>query len=235
MQKDFKYKFERIEKKFWMRKEQYEALLPLFDERFEKDSYGEALICSIYYDTPDFYLIRRSIERPFFKEKIRIRSYGLPEDGTPVFLEIKRKLDGIGYKRRMRLSFKDAKALLKGQNIGSDNPQIEKEILELVKRYNPVPAVFLSYKRYAMTGKENPDLRITIDRDLMFRRERVEDPDDTGLSPIMDDETLVLMEIKAVGSIPLWMTEELSRLHIYQAPFSKIGTCYVKHIAGENK
>lgn len=94
------YKFERIEKKFWLSATQYQALLPLFDERLNRDRFGTSTICNIYYDTPDYTLIRRSIERPLFKEKLRLRSYGIPENDDMVFVEIKRKLNGIGYRRK---------------------------------------------------------------------------------------------------------------------------------------
>ena len=91
--------------------------------------------------------------------------------------------------------------------------------------------VYLSYQRYAMTAKDNPDFRVTIDQNLQYRMDDVENPDGTQMQPIMDDKTMVLMEIKAFGSIPIWLTDELSRLSIYQAPFSKVGACYTQHIA----
>ena len=225
------YKFERIEKKFWLNVEQYQALLPLFDEKLNHDRYGESTICNIYYDTPDYTLIRRSIERPLFKEKLRLRSYGIPEKDDSVFVEIKRKLNGIGYKRRISVPFGEAKKLLRGEPIHCDNPQIEAELLEFIKRYRPLPMVYLTYQRYAMTAKEDPEFRVTIDRNLKYRMSEPERPSDDGMEPIMEDATLVLMEIKALGAIPRWLTDEMSRLKIFQAPFSKIGACYTRHIA----
>ena len=225
------YKFERIEKKFWMSRKQYHELLPLLEKKMNHDEYGIVTICNIFYDTPDYALIRRSIERPYFKEKLRLRSYGLPTDADMVFVEIKRKLDGIGYKRRIQVPFYQAKNLLQGKPIGCENAQIEKEILAFVNRYHPEPMVYLSYQRYAMTAKDNPDFRVTIDQNLQYRMDDVENPDETQMQPIMDDKTMVLMEIKALGAIPMWLTDELSRLKIYQAPFSKIGTCYTQRIA----
>ncbi len=225
------YRFERIEKKFWMSEAQYRALEPTLDRYLTKDEHGLVTVCNIYYDTPDYALIRRSIERPFFKEKLRVRSYGIPKENDPVFVEIKRKLDGIGYKRRIRVPFSQAKRLLRGEAIKSNDPQIEAEILEFVRRYRPAPRVYLTYLRYAMAGKDDPEFRVTIDRKLRYRMTDPEHPSDASMEPIMEDDTQVLMEIKAVGAIPSYLTEEMSRLKIYQAPFSKVGACYTRHIA----
>lgn len=225
------YKFERIEKKFWMSEEQYSALLPVLCAHLQYDGFGVSTICNIYYDTPDFALIRRSVERPLFKEKLRLRSYGIPTDDDTVFVEIKRKLNGIGYKRRISIPFGEAKKLLRGEPIPCDNPQIEEELLAFIARYHPQPMVYLTYQRYAMTARSDPEFRVTIDRNLRYRMSEVDNPSEEGMRPIMANESAVLMEIKALGAIPKWLTDEMSRLKIYQAPFSKVGTCYIRHIA----
>ncbi len=225
------YRFERIEKKFRMTAEQYRMLLPVLEAQLQHDDFGTSTICSIYYDTPDYTLIRRSIERPLFKEKLRLRSYGIPGNDDMVFVEIKRKLNGIGYKRRISVPFGEAKKLLRGEAIGCGDPQIGSELLAFIDRYHPQPAVYLTYRRYAMTAKDDPEFRVTIDRDLKYRISEVEYPSEEGMMPVMEDGSLVLMEIKALGAIPLWLTDEMSRLKIFQAPFSKIGTCYTRHIA----
>lgn len=225
------YKFERIEKKFRMTDEQYRALLPALDAHLRRDEFGEATICNIYYDTPDYTLIRRSIERPPFKEKLRLRSYGIPGNDDTVFVEIKRKLNGIGYKRRISVPFGEAKKLLRGEPIRCGSPQIEAELLAFIGRYHPQPLVYLTYRRYAMTAKDDPEFRVTIDRELKYRMSDPEHPSEDGMKPILEDESIVLMEIKALGGIPRWLTEEMSRLKIYQAPFSKVGACYTRHIA----
>ena len=231
MLKTADYKFERIEKKFWLSAEQYGALNPILTEKMKMDEHGESTVCSIYYDTPDYALIRCSIERPRFKEKLRIRSYGIPQDSDAVFVEIKRKLNGIGYKRRAQMSFADAKRLLRGEPVRCVNPQIEAELLAFVERYHPRPMVYLTYRRYAMTDRDDPRFRVTIDRNLRYRLLEVETPSESGMLPIMADETMVLMEIKALGAIPKWLVGEMGRLLIYQAPFSKVGACYTRHIA----
>ena len=225
------YRFERVEKKFWMTDEQYRGLLPTLNAHLKQDRYGDSAVCNIYYDTVDYALIRRSVERPLFKEKLRLRSYGLPEESGKVYVEIKRKLNGIGYKRRIAVPFAEAKKLLRGEAITCSDPQIEGEILAFVRRYRPKPMVFLSYRRTAMTDENDPDLRVTADTELRYRLEDAERPGKNGMKPILEDDSMVLLEIKALGAIPLWLTEEMSRLRIYQAPFSKIGTVYTRHIA----
>lgn len=225
------FKFERIEKKFWMSRQKYKSLLPVLEANTIEDIHDNPLICNIYYDTDDYALIRKSIERPFFKEKLRFRCYGIPEDDRNVFIELKRKLDGIGYKRRLLVPYKQAKVLLQGNEIGSDNPQIEREILNFVSRYHPKPKIFLTYERRAMRGREDTDLRITIDEDLRYKLYTSDaDFQDSGRH-IMELPSQVLMEIKTLGAIPPWLLKPMNKLRIYQAPFSKIGKCYADHIA----
>ena len=91
--------FARYEKKYKLTLSQYAALRRWLQDRMEVDSYGLHTICNIYYDTPDFQLIRTSLEKPVYKEKLRLRSYGVPGGDTPVFVELKKKLDGVVYKR----------------------------------------------------------------------------------------------------------------------------------------
>ncbi len=225
------FRFERIEKKFWMTREQFEKLSECLVANMRKNEYGLSEICNIYYDTPDFSLIRNSIERPLFKEKIRLRSYGIPNDDTPVFVEIKKKLNGIGYKRRIKVPYCDALRLMKGNRVFSSQPQIENEILDFINRYHPEPQVYLTYKRIALSGKEDSDFRVTIDTDLRYKLYDEQTPLSNDGNYIMDDSSMILMEIKSSSAIPEWLLSEMSRLKIYQAPFSKIGTCYLKHIA----
>jgi len=225
------FRFERIEKKFWMSAAQYEGLRPALEARTRGDAYGESTICNIYYDTPDFALIRRSIERPFFKEKLRLRSYGIPGETDKVFVELKRKLDGIGYKRRVSLPFGEAKRLLRGETAEGEDPQVIAEVAEFVRRYRPEAVACLTYRREARTDLEDPELRITIDTRLRYRTEDPENPSEEGMQPIMEDDSRVLMEVKSLRGIPPWLLAELGRLRVYQAPFSKIGAAFTKHIA----
>ena len=224
-------KFERIEKKFWMTAEQFDQMMPVLTAHMEIDQYGYSKIRNIYCDTDDYYMIRKSIERPKFKEKLRIRSYQGFETNGKVFVEIKRKLLGIGYKRRIQIPYEQVQELLDGKPVASKNPQIDRELQEFVRRYHPKKKVYLTYERVAMYGKEDAALRITLDRNVRYRLyEDGMDFTQEGL-PVMPDESWVLMEVKAPGNMPDWLVANLSSLHIYQAPYSKIGTCFTRFIA----
>ncbi len=223
-------KFERIEKKFRMNKEQYLAMLPVLESNMEPDSHGESTVCSIYYDTPDFLLIRRSMERPLFKEKLRLRSYGFPGEEDAVFVEIKRKLNGVGYKRRAELSFADAKSLLSGETPHCREKQICSEISELAQRYALHPAALIACRRSAYYAKEDAGLRVTLDRDLSYALEGLEHPKCCETKPVITDDRPYVLEIKAMNGIPSWLGQAMSALGIYQAPFSKIGCCFENHI-----
>jgi len=106
--------FKRYEKKYMLKTEQYKKLREELNKRMEEDQYGLHTICNIYYDTPDFQMIRQSLEKPVYKEKLRLRSYGIPEKKDDVFLEIKKKFKGIVYKRRVSLSDEKAMKYLEG-------------------------------------------------------------------------------------------------------------------------
>ena len=100
--------FKRYEKKYLVTQQQYNALAKVFAARMVPDRFAESTISNIYYDTPDFRLIRRSLEKPAYKEKLRLRSYGVPNEETQVFPEIKKKARGIVYKRRVSMPYGDA-------------------------------------------------------------------------------------------------------------------------------
>lgn len=224
------FKFRRIEKKFWMSTAKQELLLPLLEAHLRPDAYGETTVCNVYYDTADFALIRRSIERPFFKEKLRLRSYGVPTEESPVFIELKRKLDGVGYKRRLTLPYADAVELLQGGETASRPTQLTREVTEFLRRYPIAPRVFLAYERRAFCDPAGSDLRVTFDRGLRYRTDPTDMTAGDGGTPFTAAGQ-VLMEIKTSGAIPLWLAQAMSELKIYQAPYSKIGDCCLRCIA----
>lgn len=225
--------FERIEKKYWMSCDQEQQMMALLNTYMKEDQYSHSCIRNIYCDTDDYYLIRRSNEKPRFKEKLRIRSYSGFTSDDDVFVEIKRKVAGIGYKRRIQVPFSQAKRLLAGERISCAAPQIERELHEFIMRYHPKMKVFLTYDRLALTGKDDPSLRITIDHNIRYRVIKDErDLEREGL-PSLGENAGFLMEIKAAGSMPQWLIDGLSRLHIYSSSFSKIGDCFTRHIAPE--
>ena len=166
------YVFERVERKFLLTPSQYEGLMRVLPEYMQADQYGESTILSLYLDTADSLLIRRSLEKPVYKEKLRLRSYGVPGDGDNVFLEMKKKVQGVVYKRRICLPPDRAMACLAQESIPAAGGQIGREIAYMLRRYRLRPAVLLAYDRTAYTELEpSPNqLRITIDRDIRSRQ-----------------------------------------------------------------
>jgi len=226
---EIQYTFERVEKKFLLTASQYEALLPLLEEYMEEDEYGEHTVCNIYYDTERYDLIRTSIEKPPYKEKFRLRSYGAADQESSIFAEIKKKSGGIVYKRRVAASPAQIRDFLGGGYLSHEDAQIQREIQWFLYIYHPKPAVFIAYERKAFTGKEDPGLRVTFDWNIRWRQERLDLCAGTEGEPVMPEERIV-MEVKLANAAPLWLAGLLGRLKIYPAGFSKYGACYQQHL-----
>ena len=226
--------FERIEKKYLLDPAQKEQLLRKLEGRLLPDDFGSSRICNLYLDTEDHLLIRRSLEKPVYKEKIRLRSYGLPEEGDMVYLEIKKKFRGIVYKRRVRLTMKEAMDyIVRGIPPQKEN-QIMREIDWFLKIYQPVPKAVVCYDRSAWQGIGEKGLRFTFDEDIRYR-EIIPDLSrgDWGI-PLLE-KGMSLMEIKIPGSMPLWLSETLAALGIYPLSFSKVGQGYLLERAYKNE
>lgn len=229
------YTFERRELKYRITDAQRAALEAAFDARMVPDEYGESTICNIYYDTADYRLIRASLEKPAYKEKLRLRSYGATEPGGEVFLELKKKYKGIVYKRRITLPEDAAGEFIAGRAPLGEHGQIGREIEYFTAFYAPLlPAVHLSYERSAWFSREDRDLRITFDKNIRFRQEDVSLTLPAGGRRILP-EGESLMEIKAAAALPLWLVSELDTLGIYQSTFSKYGEAYKAILAGAQK
>ena len=229
------YTFERRELKYRITDAQRAALEAAFDARMVPDEHGESTICNIYYDTADYRLIRASLEKPAYKEKLRLRSYGVTEPGGEVFLELKKKYKGIVYKRRITLPEDAAGEFIAGRAPLGEHGQIGREIEYFTAFYTPLlPAVHLSYERSAWFSREDRDLRITFDKNIRFRQEDVSLTLPAGGRRILP-EGESLMEIKAAAALPLWLVSELDTLGIYQSTFSKYGEAYKAILAGAQK
>lgn len=226
--------FKRYEKKFFLSSEQYKLFIKKIKPFVTDDEYGEYTICNIYYDTDDYRLIRASIEKPVYKEKLRIRSYGVPEKDGKIFVELKKKYDGVVYKRRVTTSPSLVEPLLRGIRKAGENEQIVKEISYFQRFYNAKPKVFIAYDRKAFKGIENEELRITFDTNMRFRLKDLDLTHGDSGEPILADNR-ILMEVKIPGTCPLWLTHILSELKINSTSFSKYGTCYREHILKNNK
>ncbi|MCR5153571.1 MAG: polyphosphate polymerase domain-containing protein [Lachnospiraceae bacterium] len=231
--------FNRYEKKYIINDEQYKALRERLAEYMEADAHskdgGFYTICNIYYDTPDNNLIRASVDPAGarYKEKVRLRSYGTVGTDDKVFLEIKKKYEGLVNKRRTTMYLKDAYNFIETKEQPEIQPFMNKQVLNelsyAIKRNNIEPKLFLSYDRVAMFGKDNKDFRITFDKNITTRRY------DLGLHyGVYGDKLLEegkwIMEVKIDNAMPLWMTKILSELKIYPGSFSKYGTEYKKFV-----
>lgn len=221
--------FQRYEKKYRITAEQYQELVSYLVTKMEVDSYGKHTICNIYFDTPDYQLIRASLDKPVYKEKIRLRSYGISQDKDPVFLELKKKYDGVVYKRRAVMRLKDAQKYIFYGILPETPGQILREIDYSCQFYKARPKVYLAYDRIAMAGREDPQLRVTFDTNIRARDYHLDLKRGTYGSPLLDKGEF-LMEVKLLGSMPVWMSHLLSELSIYPTSFSKYGTYYCEYL-----
>lgn len=222
----FQDTFKRYELKYLLTTEQKKNLLNVMEPYMKGDAYGRSTICNIYYDTSDKLLIRRSLEKPLYKEKLRVRSYGTANPQDTVFVEIKKKYDSVVYKRRIGVEEKAAMAFLnKGQKLPKRD-QITEEIDYFCNLYRDLePAVFLSYEREAFFGKEDENLRITFDENILWRDEDISLCSKAYGRPILE-KGQVLMEVKVAAAMPLWLAHFLSEQRIFQTSFSKYGAAY---------
>ncbi len=223
--------FTRTEKKYLLTKQQYENIYPIIQKYLTVDAYGKELICNQYFDTVDFELIRASIEKPTYKEKLRLRSYGIPNDNTIVFLELKKKYDGIVYKRRIECPLSLINAYLNNKIIDNTtmNLQVMKEIDYFLKFYKPTPKVFISYYRTALYGNKDDKFRITFDSDITYRFDNVDIKSQIKGKKLFDEDKY-LMEVKTSQSMPLWLAQLLSKEKIYPTSFSKYGAVYTAEL-----
>ena len=222
--------FQRTEQKYWLSAAQYDALRARLPAHTKPDAYGRYTIRNLYIDTPDFHYIRASLEKPPYKEKLRLRCYGCPEKDGPVFLEIKKKVKGVVYKRRITLPLEAAEAYLWQGLRPAPDSQILREIDFLLGRYpGTLPRIYLAYDRLALAGAEEPDLRLTFDTNIRSRWDALRLQEDGG-RPLREDGA-VLMEIKSGGAIPLWLAHSLSALSIFPISFSKVGGVYRQRLA----
>lgn len=216
--------FERHEKKYLLDAGQAAALRRKLAPYMNEDQYGLHTICSVYFDTKRFDIARRSELKPIYKEKLRLRSYGVPDQADMVYLELKKKLDGVTYKRRMALPLSEANAYLWYGVAPEEGGQVFGEIDWFVRKNRPVPKAVICYDRIALYGKEDKTLRVTFDANIRWR--------DHDLDLADGDEGMLLapggymMEIKTNAAIPLWLADILSRAGAYPTSFSKYGNVY---------
>ena len=217
--------FSRMEKKYMITPEKKELLLSLMGGRLHPDPHGRSTISSLYLDTPDFRIIRRSLEREVYKEKLRIRTYG----GEKVFFEIKKKYKGTVYKRRESMTYGETMEYVFGGDLPRTS-QIMQEIDYLMDFYGkPKPVMLVSYERDAYFAPDEDNLRITFDTDVRYRSHDLDLTYGTYGKVITEPDS-VIMEIKTEGAMPLWLARILSETKTYPGRFSKYGRSYTDMI-----
>ena len=220
--------FRRFEKKYLLDKDQYENLMGKLADHVKADKFFQSEICSIYYDTDDHRLIRRSLEKPEYKEKLRIRSYGRAKGDQKVFVELKKKFDGVVYKRRTEAPCDDA--LKDIRSCSFKDPQVGKEILYALNYYQKLkPSIFVGCRRTSYTGIKEEDLRITFDQDIAYRCEDLSLEREKQDKPVTDK---IVMELKVKDAMPLWLSGILDEVGVYPQGFSKVGNAYLKELRG---
>ena len=216
---------DRCEQKYFITNEQYDYLIDKIGKRLEKDKYFKERIYNVYFDNENMDLINRSMDKPMYKEKVRLRSYLVPKDDSIVFLEIKKKYKSNSNKRRIEISYKDAlNYIYKG--IKPINSQIMNEIDYCFKKYNLKPIMNITYDRLAYYLKKDESVRLTFDNNVKYEK------NDKLLNDISSDDMLFnegyIMEIKTFNGLPRWLIDVLDELNIYPTSYSKIGKIYNK-------
>lgn len=229
--------FKRYEVKYLITREQLEIITAELKKYMVLDKNcketGSYLIYNLYFDTAGDEIIRHSINKPYYKEKLRLRSYKILASGKDtVYLELKKKIGGIVAKRRAEMSYDEAvQFVYKGipPQAGSYmDKQVIDEISDFMQRYPARPKVFISYKRIAYFDRDNRNFRVSFDRNIITRRNQVNLMNGDFGSELLDDD-ICLMEIKLSTHIPLWLCQLLSGMKIYKTSFSKYGTEYMQY------
>ena len=230
--------FKRYEKKYIITKEQSIQLQKAISQYMTQDQYGEYLVQNLYYDTENWDIIRASIEKPLYKEKMRLRCYGESSGESKFYLELKKKYKGVVYKRRIAIPAQSLIGNSVQAAITETPSQISRE-LDFYMRSNGVSEkIYIAYQRLAFAGIADEGLRVTFDADVRFRLDDLSFSNSTAGQYILPDGE-ILMEVKALGGMPLWVANALSENGVFPTSFSKFGTCYTdyiyKHICEERK
>ena len=218
--------FKRYELKYLLSARQKELLVEVMRPYMALDQFGHSTIRNIYYDTDTYRLIRRSLEKPKYKEKLRVRSYAKANGTSNVFVELKKKYKSVVYKRRIVMSEQEAVDWLCGNLPCPKESQISREIDYFLEFYGELhPAVCLSYEREAFYSLGGDDFRVTFDENILYRENDLSlESEIYGTSLLQENQ--ILLEVKTSGGIPLWMTHFLTEHHIQKVSFSKYGTAY---------
>lgn len=221
--------FKRKELKFALSEEKFRSLWERLEGMVLADKYAKETVSNIYFDNDYDELIRTSMSKPVYKEKLRLRCYGVPDDSTTAFAEIKKKYKGIVYKRRECMSYAEAYNWLVNGAAPLQQTQVTGEIDYIIKKYGLYPKIAIFYDRTAYYAKDDEEFRITFDSNIRSRTTQLDLRMGT-FGELLEDQPYCVMEIKAVGAVPVWLTDILSERQIYLGSFSKYGSIYNQSI-----
>ena len=236
--------FERREKKFLVEQQRLESFLNKIHTHLTPDERGVTKVSSLYYDTPENTLISRSLEKPVYKEKLRIRAYGEVSSDSIVFVELKKKFKGIVYKRRFGCALNDSYAFMQngkgmsdtflcsqemqGQTM-SDTTLAKRNYLEVKackNRYRKLePKMLIVTNRLALYTNDGSGVRLTIDFQPCFDSQNLK-LDSQAPHQSLIDEDVCILEIKSANALPMWMIEAMSEARIRPQSFSKYGHAF---------
>jgi hypothetical protein len=235
--------FNRYENKYFLTEVMLNRVLAEVERHMVPDKFNRDrrtyTISNIYFDTSDDYLIRTSLAKPKYKEKLRLRAYGVPDRDGMAFLEMKKKFNGLVNKRRTGIPLQDGYQFVKNGGIVSlsegMNPQVVREISCMIRRYGALqPKVMIAYDRLAYFEKGNPDLRISFDMNIRSRRDDLR-LESGNAGTLLLPKGMWLMEIKTASAVPIWLAELLAQEDIYKTSFSKYGYEYKNHILNDRE
>ena len=219
--------FKRQEKKFVITESQCLSIYNVITQHIPPDPFGKYLVQSLYFDTENWDVIRASIEKPVYKEKLRLRCYGVPEVDSTIYLELKKKYRGMVHKRRIAFPMEELHSKTARDIAAADTSQVGRELDFYMKSMPVHEKVHISYHREAF--EDDSGLRITFDTDIRFRTNMLDYQHPDGGLEVLPD-VLMVMEVKTLGGMPLWLAHALSEFDIYPTSFSKYGVGYKKYI-----
>ena len=224
--------FKRHEMKFLLNEEQFSLISEKIKPFMTADSYGLSTILNIYLDNDNNDVIRTSLGKPAYKEKLRLRAYGTVTDDSTAFLEIKKKFRGVVYKRRLELPYKQLHDYITNgvpPQISEQNRQIFEETDYFIRRLSLKPAIVLCYDRQAFFGNDNREFRLTFDGNIRSRRSEL-DLREGDFGKLLPNQPFRVMEVKSAGGVPMWLVKILSENKIYGGSFSKYGNVFKNEI-----
>lgn len=237
------HRFNRYEIKYLMDESRLPELRDRLQERMQVDSHhlvnGPALITSLYYDTRDLQCYWEKIEGLRFRRKLRIRVYGEPDlitDATNVFVEIKQRVNRVTQKRRIPLSYADARILC-DERVDPDNPNVRQEfvneVLTLLHTRDLQPTAITSYQREAYLGVDaDTGVRITLDHRVRGRNRDFYLGTKGATNQFIIPPHLSIVELKANERVPTWYTDLAAELNLNTVRISKYCQSIESHHLG---